>query len=154
LLAIDEAVFVECILDLELAGAFERVLNFTGDRRLASLFIDAIVYRATGKSPSTPAGVDLVSNLTHQHRGIGKYAIARKYLSVPDPGAWLFGTEYARAKGSPLNPAFAAGVGISALYIRRTGAWAAERALTGKLPDPQEIDSLPRAIRLSKLVES
>lgn len=146
-LGINDTVFAECILDLELAGAFERVLTFVGNRNLASLFIDAVVFEATGKRPSNPSGVDMIACLTHQHRGLAKYAIAKRYFSVPDPGAWLFGTEYASVKGNARDPIHVMNAGIPVLFIRRTGAWAAEKALTGKSPTNEETDALPNAVK-------
>ncbi len=150
-LEIRDAEFIECILDLELTSAFERAMEFAQDRNLVSLFIDAIVFKATGKSPSAPVGVDMMAGLTHQHRGIAKYALARKYYSVPDPGAWLFGAEYARAKGNAQDPILAVAAGASVLYIRRAAAWATEKALTGRTPTQQEMDELPNAIMVAGL---
>lgn len=148
-LGIWDANFIECIFDLELTSAFERAMAFAQDRNLVSLFIDAMVFKATGKSPSAPAGVDMMACLTHQHRGIGKYALAKKYHSVPDPSGWLFGAEYARAKGDAQDPMLAVAAGTSVLYIRRAGAWATEKALTGRTPTQQEKDVLPNALMMA-----
>jgi hypothetical protein len=153
-LGISDPVFTDCIFDLELVGVFEKAMTFTGDKNLASLFVDAMIFNATGKSPSVPAGADMSAGLTHQHRGLAKYALAKKYYSVPDPGAWLFGAEYARAKGNALDPAYVVAAGKSVLYIRRTGAWMTEKALTGKSPAQDEMDALPNAIRRSDFFES
>jgi hypothetical protein len=145
--------FADCILDLELVGAFERVLRFAGDPRLASLFVDAIVFEATKQSPRVPTQAQIIAGWTHQHRGIAKYALAQSVSRVPDPGLWLFGSEYARARGKPNNPFYTVAAGASVLYIRRVGVWVAEHALTGRLPTRQEIDALPQAIRLSESSE-
>jgi hypothetical protein len=152
-LGISDVVFTECILDLELAAVFEKAMTFTGDINLASLFVDALIFKATGKSPSEPAGVDMIAGLTHQHRGLTKYAFAKKYFSVSDPGAWLFGQEYAIAKGVGLDPFYVVAAGKSVLYIRRAGAWAAEKALTGKIPTQEEMDALPNAIKKAETTE-
>ena len=150
-LEISDANFIECIFDLELTSAFERAMAFAQDRNLVSLFIDAMVFMATGKTPSAPTGVDMIAGLTNQHRGIAKYAISKKFYSVPDPGAWLFGAEYARAKGNAQDPMLAVAAGGSVLYIRRAGAWATEKALTGKTPTQQEMDALPNAMMMAGL---
>jgi hypothetical protein len=150
-LEICDANFIECIFDLELTSAFERAMAFAQDRNVVSLFIDAMVFMATGKSPSAPTGVDMIAGLTHQHRGIAKYAISEKFYSAPDPGAWSFGAEYARAKGNAQDPMLAVAAGASVLDIRRAGAWATEKALTGRTPTQQEMDALPNAIMMAGL---
>jgi hypothetical protein len=147
-LGISDASFAECIFDLELVGAFERAMIFAGDKNLVSLFVDAVVFNATGKSPSAPSHEEIIYGETVVHRGIAKYALAKKHLttSFPDPGAWLFITEYMQARGDVMNPAYFMAGADSVLPIRRTGEWITEKALTGKSPTKEEMDALPKAI--------
>jgi hypothetical protein len=156
-LGIHDANFVECVFDLELVGAFEKVMTFTDDRNLVSLFVDAMVFHATGKTPSTPSHVEISSGETSGHRGIAKYALATKHSSsgVPDPGAWLFTKEFtgARGDGDIANPSQIVVGGRSVLTIRRTGVWLTERALTGKSPTQVELDALPNQESLSESLE-
>jgi len=151
-LGITDPAFTDCVFDLELVGAFEKAMVFTGDQNLASLFVDAMVFKATGKPPSVPSHDEIISGLTRDHRGVAKYALARKHSSLTnlDSGAWLFTKEYVGAKGEELNPANIVAGGRSVLTIRRTGVWVTEKALTGKSPTQEEMDSLPNAERLSE----
>lgn len=145
-LGISDPAFIDCVFDLQLVGAFEKAMNFTGDMNLASLFVDAMVFKATGKSPSVPSESDLNVGSTRQHRGLPKYVLARKHFSVRDPVALLFGREYATAKGKGLNPDDVDRGIIAALYARQAGAWAAEIALTGKSPTNEEISAFSKSI--------
>jgi hypothetical protein len=147
-LGIADASFADCIFDLELVGAFERASIFAGDKNLASLFVDAVVFKATGKSPSAPSHEEINCQKTIEHRGIAKYALAKKHstTSLPDPGAWLFITEYMQARGDVMNPAYFVAGADSVLPIRRAGEWITERALTGRSPTQEEMDALPKAI--------
>jgi hypothetical protein len=138
--------FADCIFDLKLVGAFDRAVDFTKDYNLASLFVDAMVFKATGKSPSEPTPSDMVAGLTHKFRGVRKYVIARKYFPVNDPGALLFGQEYASAKGDGLNQDDVDRGILAALYTRQSGAWATETALSGKVPTTTEFEEFEKAI--------
>jgi hypothetical protein len=105
-----------------------------------------MVFKGTGKSPSVPTATEISAGLTHQYRGISKYAMARKCSTVRDPVALLFGQEYARAKGNGLNEADVDRGIIAALHIRQAGGWAADIALVGKSPTNEELDALPKSI--------
>jgi hypothetical protein len=155
-LGIADPAFADCVFDLQLVGAFEQAMIFTGDRNLASLFVDAMIFQATGKAPSVPSHAEIISGETSEHRGIAKYVLATKHSSsgLSDPGAWAFGAEYARAIGGEWDLTNVVVPGQSVLFIRRTGVWATERALTGKFPTKEEMDALPNAIRMSELLES
>ena len=146
-LGISDASFAECIFDLELVGAFERAMIFAGDKNIASLFVDAVVLKATGKPPSAPSHEEIICHKTIEHRGIAKYALAKKHstTSLPDPGALLFIAEYMQAMGE-MTPAYFIAGADSVLPIRRTGEWITEKALTGKSPTQEEMDALPKAI--------
>jgi hypothetical protein len=143
---ISDPVFIDCLFDLQLVGAFEKAMIFTGDGNLASLFVDAMVFEATGESPSVPTDADMTAGQTHKHRGIHKYVLASKQFSGCDPFALLFGREYANAKVNGLNQADVDRGSISAIYGRQSGAWAADLALTGKGPTDEEVDALSKRI--------
>jgi len=86
----------ECILDLELAGGFDEVVNYTGDLGLASCYIDAVLFQATGKGPSPePTESQYRDEGTQTCRGPTKYSKAKEYFKMSDPAGWLFGKEYA-----------------------------------------------------------
>lgn len=141
-LEVSDPVFTDCMFDLHLVGAFERAKIFTGDPSLASLFVDAMVFHATGKSPRMPPDADMIAGLTHQYRGVNKYAVARKYFPVRDPAPLLFGREYARAKGNSQNQADVDRGILVGLVARQAGAWATDMALTGKAPTEEEMGAL------------
>lgn len=145
-LGISDPAFADCVFDLQLTGVFEKAMIFTGNENLASLFVDAMIFKATGKSPSEPTVDEINAGLTDKCRGVNKYAMARKYLPVRDPGALLFGREYARARENGLNQADVDRGLIAALHIRQAGARAANMALTGKSPASMSMGALPKPI--------
>jgi hypothetical protein len=145
------SLLVECVLDLELVGALDRVAKFTNDYDLASIYVDAIVFEATNKGPSgIPADLEFKATGTEQHRGIAKYSVAEKYFNVGDPCAWLFGKEYSKIMtGSALDIAYVTPVGPTTLIIRQYGAWMTDYALTGKVPGKEEKDAFLAVIERS-----
>jgi hypothetical protein len=118
----------ECILDLELLSVFNKALEFTQDKALASACVDAIIFEATGREPSgVPGREQFEFGGTENYRGIAKYVMAPDYFKVPSPNAWLFGKEYSRIKtGSALDIAHIAGVRAFVTRILETGALAFE----------------------------
>jgi hypothetical protein len=131
--------YSDCVLDLELTGAFHRALAFCHDAALASLFVDALLFEAAGHQPTVPEDVDVMASLTHLYRGVGKYVIARSTLSLPpsELPLWVFGMEYAAAIGFPLNPARVLEVRPAALQIREFAFSRTSSALVGNLVDSQ-----------------
>jgi hypothetical protein len=85
----------ECIFDLELVGGLDEVVAYTGDIGLASCYIDAVLFQATGKEPTEPTEAQYLCEGTHTCRGLAKYSNAKDYFKVSDPAGWLFGKEYA-----------------------------------------------------------
>lgn len=104
-IGLTDALFVQCIIDLELLGGFDIVVGFTGDNRLASAYIDAIVFDLTGKNPSIiPSETELWSGGTEKYRGVAKYIMAKDSFQLPRPEAHLFGKEYSQIRtGSPAD---------------------------------------------------
>ena len=150
------SLLVECILDLELVGGFEKISGFTSDFELASIYVDAIVFQATDKNPSgVPSEVEFRISGTENYRGITKYSLASKFFNVADPVAWLFGKEYSKIKsGDANNFAYVAPTGPLSLTIRQNGAWITQLALTGTGPSQEEIDAFSAAsARASKALE-
>jgi hypothetical protein len=98
-LGLNDHLFVECVLDLELVGGLDKVVEFAGDKALASAYVDAIIFDLTDKNPSAvPSELEFQEGGTERYRGIAKYAMAADYFRVPSPGAWLFGREYSGIK--------------------------------------------------------
>lgn len=131
--------YPDCVLDLELTGAFHRTLAFCRDAALASLFVDALLFEAVGCQPTVPEDVDVMASLTHLYRGIGKYVIAKSTLALSpsELPLWVFGMEYAAAIGFPLNPVRVLEVRPAALQIREFAFSKASSALVGNLVDSQ-----------------
>jgi hypothetical protein len=129
--------YSDCVFDLELTGAFHRALAFCHDAALASLFVDALLFEATGNEPTAPEDVDVMASLTHLYRGLGKYVIARSTLALPpsELPLWVFGAEYAAAIGCPLNPVRVLEVQPAALRIREFAFSETSSALVGNLVD-------------------
>ena len=130
--------YLDCVLDLELTGAFQRALAFCKDVALASLFVDALLLEATGHQPTVPEDLDVMASLTHLYRGVGKYVIAKSTLSLPPSELPLvvFGAEYAAAIGCPLNPVRILEIRPAALQIREFAFSKTSSALVGNIVVP------------------
>lgn len=118
----------ECILDLELLSIFNKTLEYAQDKALASIYVDAIIFEATGKEPGgVPSREEFEFGGTEKYRGIAKYGAAPNYFKVSSPYAWLFGKEYSRIKtGSAMDFAYVAAVRTFVTHILETGALAFE----------------------------
>jgi hypothetical protein len=130
-----------CVLDLEMAYAFQSVREHTGDSALSSCYIDAVIFQATGNEASDyPSEMQYRVEGTQACRGIGKYQRAKNHFSVADHDGWLFGKEYsAIATGSALDVALISGIQPLTLLIRiRDGKWLTRYLLTGQLPSDDE----------------
>lgn len=77
--------YAECVLDFELTGAFHRALAFCKDPALASLFVDALLFEATGQEPTAPEDLDVMSSLTHLYRGLGSTSSRRPHSECHPP---------------------------------------------------------------------
>ena len=130
--------YLDCVLDLELTGAFQRALAFCKDAALASLFVDALLFEAAGHQPTVPEDLDVMASLTHLYRGVGKYVIAKSTLSLPpsELPLWVFGAEYAAAIGCPLNPVRVQEIRTTALQIREFAFVKTSSALVGNIVVP------------------
>jgi len=127
--------YLDCVLDLELTGAFQRALAFCKDAALASLFVDALLFEATGHQPTVPEDLDVMASLTHLYRGVGKYVIAKSTFSLPpsELPLWVFGAEYAAAIGCPLNTVRIKEIRPEALHIREFAFLKTSSALAGNI---------------------
>ena len=123
-----------CVLDLELASAFEAVLDYTGDASLASCYIDALLFAATGREAGgVPTDIEYRTGGTEKYRGVAKYVGAKRHFRLSDPVAWLFGKEYsAIVSGSALDFAYITAVNPLTLSIRVIDVkWLARFGTTG-----------------------
>jgi hypothetical protein len=136
-LGLSDRLFVECVLDLELAGGLDKTVEFTGDKALASAYIDAIVFDLTGKDPSAlPSDLEFQEGGTEGYRGVAKYAMTRRYFNIPSPEAWLFGKEYSRIKtGNAKDLAQIAFIRPAFSVIIETGASIFEQMLSRRKLD-------------------
>lgn len=129
-LDLNDVKFVECILDLELVGGFDKILEFTGDKRLASAYVDAIVLSLTGGTCTLPSEMEFRDGGTEAHRGIAKYVAAGDYIDVSFPEAWLFGKEYSQIKsGNAKDLGNIASVAPVVVIILKAGATIFQQAL-------------------------
>lgn len=125
----------DCIIDLMLVPCFEELAKYCGDNELASLFVDVIVFEATGCETGTPAEAEVLDEGTQSVRGLSKYVLGRRLLRVPDVEGWMFGKEYsALLTGSAKDLAHIASVHPITIQIRRDGKTAAEYCVYGILP--------------------
>jgi len=141
-LEFSNSLLADCVLDLELVGGFDSVATFAKDMELASLYLDAIVFSATGINVSgIPDEWEYRDTGTEKYHGIAKYSLAKKYFSVGDPDGWLFGKEYSRIVTGNADITHIFSVAIATLRIRKHGAWITEHALTGRVPSKEERDA-------------
>lgn len=98
---------------------FDELAKCCGDNELASLFVDVIVFEATGCEARTPAEAEVLDEGTQRVRGLSKYVLGRRLLRVPDVEGWMFGKEYsALLTGSAKDLAYTAAVHPTTILIR------------------------------------
>lgn len=156
-IGLTDALFVQCIIDLELLGGFDIVVGFTGDNRLASAYIDAIVFDLTGKNPSIiPSETELWSGGTEKYRGVAKYIMAKDSFQLPRPEAHLFGKEYSQIRtGSPADLAEIAAGSSAAALIFQTGKSVFHHFLAEPIPPvPHEEEKAITVEELMAAVEA
>jgi len=125
----------DCIIDLMLVPCFDELAKYCGDNDLASLFVDVIVFEATGSEASTPTESEVLYRGTQQARGLPKYVLGRRLIAGSEIEARMFGREYsALLTGSPLDLAVVVGVQPLTILIRGYGKMVAEYCLYGTLP--------------------
>lgn len=127
----------DCIIDLMLVPCFDELAKYCGDNELASLFVDAIVFEATGCEARAPAEAEVLDEGTQSVRGLSKYALGRRLLRLPDVEGWMFGKEYsALLTGSTKNLAYIEAAHPTTILIRGDGKMVAEYCLYGTTPTP------------------
>jgi hypothetical protein len=141
----------ECIFELELVGGFDEVAVYSGDVALASFYVDALLFQATGLRPSPePVAAHYLGEGTHTCRGIAKYRKAKDYFKVADPSGWLFGEEYsAIVSGNAKDIAHIAAVLPVSVSLRAEGKWRTRFALTGHTPSRSERDAVRAMVEKS-----
>jgi len=82
----------DCVLDLMLVSRFHVVRECT-ESELASLYIDAVLYQATGSEAEVPTEYQVRDEGTHKVRGVAKYAVRTQYSTVDNGDSWMFGKE-------------------------------------------------------------
>jgi len=128
-----------CIFDLELCTYFDAVFSYCGDKQLASLLVDSLLFQATGYEASSPTESEIWDEGTHSARGIHKYLLARQqFKNIGDIQAWVFGKEVAAIHGNPKDIAIILGVSTfsfaARIYAKNAGAF----SLYGSLPTEAE----------------
>jgi hypothetical protein len=86
--------------DLTLVTCFNEILEYLNRNiEMSSVYTEALLFQATGFEPSSVDEQQERDDLTHNARGIQKYALERKLLKghgiINDPEGWLLGTEVA-----------------------------------------------------------
>jgi hypothetical protein len=139
-----------CVFDLQLTTCFAEFHSLTGDPRIASALVDALLYQATGTEPSDPTMEEFLAVGTQNTRGIGKYQTFRKEKPhIRDAEAWLFGKECsAMLLGSALDFSGIVSVSVFSLEIRARASWLLRLLLTGQ--PPSEADRQELRARISE----
>jgi len=133
----------DCIIDLMLVPCFDELTKYCGDNELASLFVDVIVFEATGSEASEPTESEVLYQGTHETRGLSKYVLGRRLLAGSEVEARMFGKEYsALLTGRPLDFAPALGVHPLTILMRGYGKMVAEYCLYGTLPREEYMRTL------------
>ena len=125
----------DCVFDLQLVSCFSELLAYYRDAALASVFVDAVLYQATGAEPGTATEPEILDEGTHRVRGISKYALAKKLITIPDAVAWLLGKEYSALKnGTAKDLAYIVAAAPYTILIREHARWRLRYFLQGVLP--------------------
>jgi hypothetical protein len=149
----------DCVLDLMLVSCFHVVRECT-ESELASVYIDAVLYQATGSEAEVPTEHQVRDEGTHKVRGVAKYAVRTQYSTVDYGDSRMFGKEVsAILTGSANNIAYITMVSPISIHIVAVGKWAANYAIHGTLPteaEKSEANSLyDESMRsLSKMISS
>jgi hypothetical protein len=148
-LADKQKVLSMCVFDLMLVSCFSEILEYSEDNEFSSVFVDALLYQATGQETGVPTEEQVRHEGTLQTRGIAKYKVASNYISknsVRDLEGWIFGKEYSCVvSGSSTDFGRIMAVGPITILIRAEGTWDARFFLYGTLPskdDREKIDIL------------
>lgn len=138
------SILADCAFDLMLIPCFEEVTRYCGDNELASCYVDAVLYQATGRWPEIPTESQVLYEGTHHTHGITKYKIARDYIKeIPDLAAWIFGKEYsAIVAGTPKDVVRIMAVLPFTLLFRQHARWKVKYFLYGTLPSENEKQQL------------
>src|SRR5712692_8328010 len=128
----------DCVLDLMLVSCFHVVRECT-ESGLASLYIDAVLYQATGSEAEVPTEYQVRDEGTHKVRGVAKYAVRTQYSTVDNGDSWMFGKEVsAILTGSAKDIAYITMIFPISVHIVAVGKWAANYAIHGTLPTAAE----------------
>jgi hypothetical protein len=138
----------DCVLDLMLVPCFGEIAGYCGENELASAFVDALLYQATGHEPGLPTESEVRDEGTHRTHGIAKYQIARRYISsVADLEGWIFGKEYAAiVENDAKDLARIMAVAPLTLAYRQCARWSVRYFLYGTLPSEDEQQKLNSAV--------
>ena len=138
----------ECILDLELVSSFDEVVKYTKEFALASCYVDAVLFQATGKEASGyPTDMQYRVEGTHTCRGIPKYRKAKEQFNVPDPMAWLFGKEFgAIVFENAIDFSHIVAVNPLTVLIRAHGTWRTRYVLTNEVPTQEELSRVSAVV--------
>ncbi len=137
------------IFDLQLTVFFAELKKYVGNNDIASIFVDALLYQATGFEPSSPTEEEILFQGTQNTRGIQKFQVARKKKPhIGDIEAWTFGKEFgAIVSGSPLDTADIVSVSPFSLVVRVQARWHIRQLLYGTPPTKEDEDALEAALK-------
>lgn len=128
-----------CIFDLELCTYFNEIFAYCGDKELASLLVDSLLYEATAHEASSPNESEIFDKGTHNTRGIHKYLLSRQQFEhIGDIEAWVFGKEVAAIYGNPKDIAIILGVSTFSIAVRIYSKNMCAFSLYGSLPKEAE----------------
>ena len=133
----------KCVFDLMLLSCFSQIGEYTGDSEFTSVFVDALLYQATGCEAEVPTKSQILDEGTHHTRGVAKYKVARDYIKISELDGWLFGKEYASVvSGNPKELALIMAVGPISFLIRADAMWSVKYFLYGTSPSDEEREQI------------
>ncbi len=129
-----------CIFDLQLCIYFDAVFSYCGDKQLASLLADSLLYQATGYEASSPTNSQIWDEGTQRARGISKYMLSRQqFKDIGDIQAWVFGKEVsAILHGNAKDISIILGLRNFSIVVRMNAKNACAFSLYGTLPTEAE----------------
>lgn len=83
------------VFDLQLTVCFDEFEDYFKSSEAASLYVDSLVYQATGAETTVPSGVEARES-SGFHRGIAKYQVGKGEMPhIGDIAGWMFSKEFA-----------------------------------------------------------
>jgi hypothetical protein len=135
-----QRLIAQCIFDLYLTVYFSEAYEFCGDKEIASLLTDAMLFQATGSEAGSPTEDQILNEGTHTVRGIEKFKSAARMGFKEE--SQVFGKEIATLQGHRGEIGTIVSVAPISVMLRVHAKWAIRYFIYGTLPTKDEEQKL------------